>query len=71
MYEQGTGVKQDYKIALTYYTKAANLGNLDAVFKLGQLYASSYLVAHNMQKAVEFYKRAADDGQAPISGVSS
>ncbi len=57
------GFKDAKKIALTYYKKAAQKGNIDAPYKIGDLYNYSfYDKDKNMKEALKWYKKAADAG---------
>jgi uncharacterized protein len=40
VYDNGRGVKQDYKKAIEWYEKSANQGNTKAQFNLGIMYAN-------------------------------
>ena len=40
MLEYGQGVSQDYEQALKYYLQAANLGDEDAMYRAGMIYAN-------------------------------
>lgn len=61
LYENGFTVVQDYKSALNYYTKAANLGHPPSLNKLGDFYHSgSGGLIKNEEFALKYYKEAAD-----------
>jgi len=60
-------IPQDYIKATEWYTKAAEQGNVDAQFHLGQLYAlgrADYGSQPNYTKAIEWYTKAAVQGNA-------
>ena len=40
MLEYGQGVNQDYEQALKYYEQAAELGDIDAMYRAGLIYAN-------------------------------
>ena len=42
MYDNGTGVPQDYAQAVEWYRKAAGQGNAAAQYNLGLMYANGY-----------------------------
>lgn len=58
----GLGVKQDRKLAASWYQKAADQGDASAQYNLGHLYQEGEGVAQNMQRAVFWYGRAAEGG---------
>jgi TPR repeat protein len=60
MYHNGDGVKKDLNIAISWYEKAAKLGNMYAYEKLGNIYA----MKQDYKKAAGFFKKAANDGNA-------
>lgn len=51
----------DSKTAFEYYTKAAEKGNGRALFKLGVMYENGNGIKEDIQKALEYYNRAADE----------
>ena len=53
--------KRDYKNAVEWYTKAAELGSVDAQYCLGECYLY-YVVVQDRKKAVEWYSKAAEQG---------
>jgi TPR repeat protein len=62
MYEDGKGVAQDYGEARDWYEKAADAGNLNAMFNLGQLYLKGQGVDQDYGKAREWFQKSADGG---------
>lgn len=50
------------KKALYYFTKAAELGNCEAQFSLGQMYYQGDGVVKNLEKALSWFKKAAAQG---------
>ena len=61
-YVQGTGVKQDYVIALRYYQKAANLYEPEALHMVGIFYYEGKGARRNYKRALDFFQRAYDLG---------
>jgi len=62
IYNQGIGVKLDYKEAAKWYQKAAEKGNSKAQLNLGILYDLGRGVEKDVAKAQENYKKAAMKG---------
>ena len=62
IYETGDGVEQDGAKAVEWYTKAADLGDSDAMNSLGYMYETGNGVEQDGAKAVEWYTKAADSG---------
>jgi hypothetical protein len=58
MYEQGTGVSQDYGRALKWYLSAANLGRPEAQYKVGYFYEKGFGVAVNKAEALAWYQKS-------------
>ncbi|KAI9003705.1 hypothetical protein BC832DRAFT_532239 [Gaertneriomyces semiglobifer] len=59
-YEVGAGTKRDANRALTYYRKAAALGDTAAMYKLGMILMNGFLgQAKNPREGVTWLKRAA------------
>ncbi|WP_249872170.1 tetratricopeptide repeat protein [Oceanobacillus saliphilus] len=50
--------------AFAWYEAAANAGNLDAIYWLGNYYFDGIIVAKNFEKAFHYYKEAALKGHA-------
>lgn len=61
-YEHGRGVKQDYHEAFNLYCKAALAGDGDSAYSLGFMYFNARGVAHDLGRAVRWFKQAADAG---------
>ena len=53
------------KAAFSWYMKAANQGNHDAMFQLGSCYENGNGVERDFLEAANWYKRAANKGSAP------
>ena len=64
VYDNGFGVEQDGTKAVEWYTKAADLGDLNAMFCLGRMYEYGVSVEQDGTKAVEWYTKAADLGHS-------
>jgi uncharacterized protein len=64
MYANGQGVAQDYAQAVAWYRKAADQGDADAQFNLGEMYRNGQSVAQDDAQAVIWYRKAADHGNA-------
>lgn len=59
-YEVGAGTKKDKSHAMTYYRKAANLGDVTAMFKLGMILLKGLLhQPKNPREGISWLKRAA------------
>lgn len=61
-YYNGYGVKQDYKKAVEWYSKAAEQGNADAQFYLGKLTAEGNGIEQNTEAEMRLIKEAAKNG---------
>ena len=48
--------------AFSEYQRASEMGNSDAIFKLGYCYENGYGVERDLHKAVEMYRTGADKG---------
>ena len=59
-YEQGWFGKTDFQEALTWFRRAAALGNADAQNSLGQMYEDGEGVEQNYILAAKWYRKAAD-----------
>jgi TPR repeat protein len=64
----GEGVPEDAKMAVKWYTKAAEKGHKDAMYSLAVCYEKGTGVAKDMQKAREWINKlsAKGDGRAKI-----
>jgi TPR repeat protein len=62
LYEHGKAVPQDYNLAASWYTKAAEQGLRDAQSKLGWLYESGLGVPQDYNLAASWYTKAAKQG---------
>ena len=64
MYDNGNGVSENDATAAKWYTKAAEQGNVDAQYNLGNLYRFGDGVAQNDATALKWYTKAAEQGAA-------
>ena len=62
MYKNGEGVTRDYKNAMKWYKKAANIGNDNAMNNIGIMYNNGEGVTRDYKNAMKWYKKAADAG---------
>lgn len=62
MYDQGTGVPLDEKIAVSWYRKAAVQGYAKAQNMLGIMYENRAGVPLDYKKAMSWYRKAAEQG---------
>lgn len=58
-YENGYGVKKDVKKAAEWFQKAADRGDITAMYDLGRLYETGTGVKQDYTKAKELYEKAA------------
>ena len=68
MYAKGQGVPRNYKIAVTWYTLAAENGDISAQYSLGWMYDKGVGVPQNDEIAVTWYTLAAKQGSADAQG---
>jgi TPR repeat protein len=64
MYANGNGVPENDAEAIKWYRKAADQGDADAQYNLGNWYANGRGVPENDVEAVKWYRKAADQGHA-------
>jgi TPR repeat protein len=62
LYEQGSGVRQDYVQAAFWYRKAAEQGDADAQNNLANLYANGQGFVQDYVQAAAWYRKAAEQG---------
>ena len=55
IYRSGIGVESNPKLALQYYTMAANKGDTGAMANLGSLYLAITDLENNQQRAAEWF----------------
>ena len=65
LYNGNSKYKVNYKKAVTFYVKSAELGNPEAAYNLGVLYFQGRGVPQNYQKAFAWYSKASKKGFAP------
>ena len=70
MYENGSGVKQDYAEAAKWYRKAAVLGDARAQYNLGIMNQNGWGVPQDDTEAVKWYRKAAMQGPHPPNTTS-
>ena len=64
-YEEGKyHCKQNFHYAAIYYEKAAQLGNVEAQYKLGSFYEEGKGVEKNIELSFQWYEKAAHQGNA-------
>ena len=56
------GLPADYKEALIWFKKAAEMGNTDAMINIGDMYKEGYGVPEDYSEAMRWYKKAAELG---------
>ena len=61
-YEKGWGIEQSYENALYYYELAAQQGNPEALYYIGDLYACGTGVTKSDDEAYKFYRLSAERG---------
>lgn len=62
LYQQGSGVPQDYAKAMRWYRQAADKGEPSAQNQVGWLYQQGLGVRQDYGEAMRWYRRAADGG---------
>lgn len=62
MYEEGRGVAKDKVEAVKWYRKAAEQGEADGQYRLGEMYDKGLGVESNANEAVKWFRKAADNG---------
>ncbi|WP_243688902.1 tetratricopeptide repeat protein [Geotalea toluenoxydans] len=62
MYDQGDGIKQDWKEAVKWYRKSADQGFDQAQFSLGLMYFHGHGVKQNRREAIRWFVKAAKNG---------
>ena len=62
MHMQGRGCTQSYELASSWFLKASQKGNAKAQHSLGIFYEKGMIGAIDLDKALEYYKMAADTG---------
>jgi TPR repeat protein len=62
MYQNGEGVRQDYKKAFEWYERAALQGDAEAQHTLALIYENGTGVKQDFEKARVWHKKAASQG---------
>ncbi|WP_085899522.1 tetratricopeptide repeat protein [Kiloniella majae] len=68
MYEKGQGVTQNYDEAEMWFTRAAELGNVESQNRLGHAYEYGDWGTENFDRALLWYGMAADQGDVSAQG---
>ena len=63
--QNGRGIAQDFQEAIKWYTKAAEQGNVNAQYNLGNLYLRGQGASQNDNLAFSWFIKAAEQGDAP------
>lgn len=63
IYENGSGVRQDFKKAIEYYKKSCEAGDSKGCNNLGALYYKGQGVRQNQSTAKEYFGKACDLGE--------
>jgi hypothetical protein len=73
LYQQGKAVERDYTQAMDYYKRAAERGNVPAMYNIGVLYEGGLGVMRSREQAIVWYKKAAeaksDDARAALKSL--
>lgn len=64
LFQQGQGVTEDQKQAMTYVRKAAELGDARAQHELGIAYEKGTVVERDIESAAAWLKKSAEQGYA-------
>lgn len=64
LYELGSGVEQDYTLALKWYLKAADRDFSFAQYRLGMMYKHGNGVEQDYHQAVKWYRKATEQGDS-------
>lgn len=64
IYEHGNGVPLDYTEAMSWYRKAAQLGDAQAQFNIALLYQEGKGVKQDQSEAIAWYRKAAEQDYA-------
>src|SRR5450432_3645929 len=68
MYAVGDGVPKDTKMAFEFGRRAAELGDLQSQFNVGQAYRKGAGVAQDYAQAAYWYRKAAEAGSPSAQG---
>lgn len=61
-FAEGKGIKQDFPLAITWYTRASQKGFIPAQYRLATLYERGLGTSADITRAKVWYRRAADQG---------
>lgn len=61
-WDGSNGAEQSYEKAIEYYEKAADQGNIDAIYSLGYCYATGTGIEKNVERAEQLLTYAVDNG---------
>ena len=64
MYENGSGIEQDYKEFFKWCRKSAEMGFIIAQLELGYLYKEGKEIVQDYKEASKWYRMAAEEGDA-------
>ena len=64
MYENGSGIEQDYKEFFKWCRKSAEMGFIIAQLELGYFYKEGKEIVQDYKEAFKWYRRAAEQGDA-------
>lgn len=68
LYRKGIGVRKNAELALKYFQKAANLGNIDGLFSVGMMYFTGEGMRRNYKRALDYFSRAAASNHPEACG---
>ena len=60
----GAGVPRDQQTGVAWFQRAADAGSPTAAFNVGVMYDRGFVLEHNAEKAVEWYRKAVAGGVA-------
>jgi TPR repeat protein len=64
IYLRGRIVSKDVDLAVAHYTRAAKLGSLEALNRIGEMWETGLNREHDFKEAVACYRKAANAGLA-------
>ena len=62
MYDYGQGISQNRVEAAKWYKKAAEQENVDAQYRLGNMFFYKVGIPEDIDEAIKWYKKAAEQG---------
>lgn len=69
IYMEGTGPKKNLSVAMDYFSKSAEQGNVDAQFRLGCIYMFGKGAQKNERLAIKWLEMAADKQDTRAEGI--